>query len=194
MRGVRYPSRRGPTKHIYSFPYEKPIGVEVDLNWYLQLYLIAVEYWADSFEAKVLHLIEAEVFLIYDRQNFKNCCRQIEDFYHSNVLPMSLLDLMDDYINASDKYEIDKADVIEEKERMRKQRRDAENRIRKDRSTCLKNEDGEKDEADRTMMGLEEVQARLSMADRERQHHEKKTRRIAHPGRLRFRTRREEQN
>ncbi|KAH0371250.1 hypothetical protein KCU65_g1978, partial [Aureobasidium melanogenum] len=182
-------------KHIYSFPYEEPINIEVDLNWYLQLYLIAVECWADSFETKVLELIEADVFLIYDRQEFKDCCRQIEELYNSNVLPMSLFDTMDDYIHASNKYLVDKQEIVEEKERMRKQRRDAEDRFRRDRSTCLKSgKDGERDEADRIMLGLGEVLARLSMADREQQDHEKKMRRLAHPGRLRFQMDREEKN
>ncbi|KEQ59077.1 uncharacterized protein M437DRAFT_69434 [Aureobasidium melanogenum CBS 110374] len=156
-------------KHIYSFPYEEPINVEVDPNWYFQLYLIAVEYWADSFETKVLDLIEAEVFLsvkiIYDRQKLKDCCR------------------------ASDKYEIDKQEITEEKKRRITQRLVAENRICRDRFTCVESEEGgETNEADRVMMGLEEVLARLSMADKKQQGHEKKMRRLAHPGRLRFRT------
>ena len=93
-------------------PYEEPIDVEIDLNWYLQLYLIAAEYWADSFEAKVMDLIETEVSLsgevIYDERKLQDRCRHIEDFYNSNALPMSLFDLMDNCIHASDKYMVEK--------------------------------------------------------------------------------------
>lgn len=135
------------------------------------------------------------VKVIYDRQKLKDCFRQIEDFYHNNVLPRSLFDFMDRYINPSGKCEIDRQGIIEEKERRRKQRLTAEDRVRKNRSSCVESEEvGETNEAVRIMMGLEEVLARLSLADRKQQDHEKKLRRLAHPGRLRFRTDRGEQN
>ncbi|CAD0100007.1 unnamed protein product [Aureobasidium mustum] len=187
-------------KHIYSFPYREPVDVELNLDWYLQLYLIAVEYWVDSFETTVVHLIEAEVFLsvpvINHGRKFRECCRQIEGFYDSYALPMSLFYLMDGYINASDKYRIDKQEIIKEKI-VREQRRAVEYRTRSNRSTSLESgKVGERNEADRLMVRFEEVLANLDMANRKGQIHEKKKRskknRHAHAGRAGFQTELEE--
>lgn len=128
-------------KHIYSFPYREPVDVEPKLDWYLQIYLIAVEYWVDSFEITVVHLMRAEVFLsvpvINDRRKLREYDRHIEGFYDRYVPPMSLFYLMDGYVNASDKYRTDKQETIEEKDRKRKQRLAVEERTRGNRSTSL---------------------------------------------------------
>jgi hypothetical protein len=54
--------------------------VEVDLNWYLQLYLIAVEYRVDSFESQVVDLVKSEIFLNdSNKRIFTDHCTAIEN-------------------------------------------------------------------------------------------------------------------
>lgn len=113
-------------------------------------------------------MIEAEVFLsikiIYNVRQFQDCRRRIEDFDYVNALQMSLFDLMDNHINASHKYRVDKEELVKEKDRM-KERQAVEDRIPRDRSTNFKSEEvGERNKADWIALGLEEVLAKLSMA------------------------------
>lgn len=100
---------------------------------------------------------------------------------------MPLFDLMDSYIHASDKYMVEKQEIVKEKHRSRKQRLAVEDRTRRNIFISLRSEKHrERDKDDRITAGLEEVLVRLSMADRMRQSLETKTRSKknmhAHPG------------
>lgn len=158
-------------KHIYSLPYEEPSGVEEDLKWYLQLYLIAVEYRVDSFEAEVVDMIRAEIFqsrtASSNEEVFKDCCQQIEDLYNANALPMSLLNMMARQINARDKYKGIREEIIRDRDVREQQKvRSA----RKEKFVDLLNEGGGKHGKANWMSGdFEEEVRELSKQERRKQ-------------------------
>jgi hypothetical protein len=113
-------------KHIYSLPYEAPENTEADLNWYLQLYLIAIEYRVESFESQVIDLIKTQIFqneqVLSNEQIFKHHCLQIENLYKANALPMSLFNMMSRQLNARDKFKGVRQEIIRDKDVRRQQK------------------------------------------------------------------------
>jgi hypothetical protein len=168
-------------KHIYSLPCEAPENEEVDLDWYLQLYLIAVEYRVDSFESEVLDMIRTEVFqskqVSSNEEVFKTCCRQIEDLYKTNALPMSLFNMMARQINARDKYKGIREEIIRDKDRRRQQKVG----VAKEKFVDLLEQGGGRDGMANWMSGnFEEEVRELTKAERRKQSYEKKTRAKKH--------------
>lgn len=179
-------------KHIYSLPYEEPSGVQEDLKWYLQLYLVAVEYRVDSFESEVVDLIRAEIFqskpVASNEEVFKDCCQEIEYLYAANALPMSLFNMMARQINARDKYKGIREEIIRDKDVRRQQKA---SRARNVKFVDLLNEGGSKHGKANWMSGdFEEEVRELSKSERRKQNYEKKTRakkhKAAHGGRRGF--------
>ena len=168
-------------KHIYSLPCEAPENGEVDLDWYLQLYLIAVEYRVDSFESEVLDMIRTEVFqskqVSSNEEVFKTYCRQIEDLYKTNALPMSLFNMMARHINARDKYKGIREEIIRDKDRRRQQKAG----VAKEKFVDLLEQGGGKNGMANWMSGnFEEEVGELTKAERRKQSYEKKTRAKKH--------------
>jgi hypothetical protein len=164
-------------KHISSLPCKVPETVEVNLDWYLQLYLIAVEYRVDSFESEVLDLIRTEVFqskqVSSNEEIFKTCCQQIENLYKTNALPMSLFNMMARQINARDKYKGIREEIIRDKDRRRQQKAG----VAKEKCVDLLEQGGGKDGKANWMSGnFEEEVRELTKAERRKQSYEKKTR------------------
>jgi hypothetical protein len=166
-------------KHIYSFPYKAPEDAKVDINWYLQLYLIAVEYRVDSFESQVVDLIKSEFFLSdsSNERSFKDHCTAIEDLYKHNALPMSLFNMMPRHLNARDKFKGVREEIIRDKDCRRQQKARASTRdTPKDKFVDLLAAGGGKHgKANWMSRCLEEVRD-LSKAEKKRLSYEKKTR------------------
>jgi len=166
-------------KHIYSLPYEEPSGVEEDLDWYLQLYLIAIEYRVDSFEAEVVDLIRAEIFqsksVASNEEVFKDHCQKIEDLYAANALPMSLFNMMARQINARDKYKGIREEIIRDRDVRRQQKVSCARHD--DKFVDLLNEGGGKHGKAEWLSGDFEDEVReLSKSEKRKQNYEKKTR------------------
>lgn len=178
-------------KHIYSLPYEDPSDVEIDLKWYLQLYLIAVEYRVDSFEAEVVDKIRVNILqckpVSGNEEIFKDYCQQIEDLYKANALPMSLFNMMARNINARDKYKGIREEIIRDRDVRRQQKVS----VAKEKYVDLLSEGGGKHGKAGWMSGdFEEEVRELSKSERRKQNYEKKTRnkrhKAAHAGRRGF--------
>ena len=179
-------------KHIYSLPYEDPSDVEADLKWYLQIYLIAVEYRVDNFESEVVDLIRAEIFqsktVCSNEELFKAHCQQIEALYTTNALPMSLFNMMARQINARDKYKGIREEIIRDRDVRRQQK---VRYARNDKFVDLLNEGGGKHGKANWMSGdFEEEVRELTKTERRKQNYDKKTRakkhKAAHGGRRGF--------
>jgi hypothetical protein len=166
-------------KHIYSFPYEAPEDVEVDIDWYLQLYLIAVEYCVGSFESQVVDLIKREILLSDSNERiFKDHCTAIENLYKHNALPMSLFNMMSRHLNARDKFKGVREEITRDKDCRRQQKarvstRDTPN----DKFVDLLAQGGGKHGKANWMSGdFEEEVRELTKVEKKRLSYEKKTR------------------
>jgi hypothetical protein len=166
-------------KHIYSFPYKAPEDAKVDINWYLQLYLIAVEYRVDSFESQVVDLIKSE-FLLSDSSNeisFKDHCAAIENLYRHNALPMSLFNMMSRHLNARDKFKGVREEIIRDEDCRRQQKARASVVKATDKFVDLLAAGGGKHgKANWMSEKFEEEVRELTKADKKRLSYEKKTR------------------
>jgi hypothetical protein len=166
-------------KHIYSIPYQPPEDVEVELNWYLQLYLIAVEYCVDSFESQVLELIKSELLLSdSNKRIFKDHCTAIENLYKHNALPMSLFNMMSRHLNARDKFKGVREEIIRDKDCRRQLKARASTRdTPRDKFVDLLAAGGGKHGKANWMSGnFEEEVRELSKTDKKKLSYEKKTR------------------
>jgi hypothetical protein len=169
-------------KHIYSLPYEALENTEVDLDWYLQLYLIAIEYRVESFESQVIDLIKTQVFqneqVLSNEQIFKHHCLQIENLYKANALPMSLFNMMSRQLNARDKFKGVRQEIIRDKDVRRQQKVSAQ----KEKFVDLLSQGGGKHGKANWMSGeFEEEEVReLTKAEEMKKSFDKKTRAKRH--------------
>jgi hypothetical protein len=165
-------------KHIYSIPHQPPEDVEVDLNWYLQLYLIAVEYRVESFEAQAVDLIKSEILLSDSSERiFEDHCTAIENLYKHNALPMSLFNMMSRHLNARDKFKGVREEIIRDKDCRRQQKaRASVNKATDKFVDLLAQGGGRHGKANWMSWNLEEEVRELTKANKKKLSYEKKTR------------------
>jgi hypothetical protein len=170
-------------KHIYSLPYDEPEGTEVDLDWYLQLYLIAIEYRVESFESQVIDLIKTRIFqndqISSNEQIFKHHCLEIENLYKAYALPMSLFNMMSRQLNARDKFKGVRQEIIRDRDVRRQQKVS----VQKEKFVDLLSQGGGKHGKANWMSGdFEEKVRELTKTEKQKQRFEKKTRAKRHKG------------